>query len=43
MANSGQVLKKDWGNIANGSQSQLNGVALAELDVLERAFVRPIP
>ena len=43
MANSGRVLKKDWGNIANGSQSHLNGVALVGLDALEHISVRPIP
>jgi len=43
MATSDPVLKKDWGNIANGSQSRLNNVALVELDVLEHISVRPIP
>ena len=42
MVTSGPVLKKDWGNIANSSQSHLNNVALVELDALEHISVRPI-
>jgi hypothetical protein len=43
MATSDLVLKKDWGNIANGSQSHLNNVALVELDAMEHISVRPNP
>ena len=43
MATSGPVLKKDWRNIENSSQSHLNNVALVELDALEHISVRPIP
>jgi hypothetical protein len=43
MATSDLVLKKDWGNIANGSQSHPNNVALVELDALEHISVRPNP
>ena len=42
MVTSDPVLKKDWGNIANGSQNHLNNVALVELDALEHISVRPI-
>ena len=43
MATSDPVLRKDWGSIANSSQSHLNGVVLVELDALEHISVRPIP
>lgn len=37
------VVGKGWGNIANGSQSRLNDVALAERDAQKYVFVRPSP